>query len=220
MNLNWLTIDTVLLDMDGTLLDLHFDNLFWLNHLPRRYAELHGICLDLATQQLYAQFREKQGTLDWYCIEYWSNTLQIDIRQLKEELRHLIRERPFVQEFLHCLKLCNKQRVLITNAHPQSLEMKLNVTGIGPQLDRIVSSHHYGAPKESQHFWAKLQEQLDFTPGRTLFIDDSEPVLQAACAFGIGHLLTISQPDSQQAPRTPGAFPAIAHFDEIFPAEQ
>lgn len=220
MDLDWQTIDTVLLDMDGTLLDLHFDNLFWLDHLPRRYAEHHGICPDLATQQLHSQFREKQGTLDWYCIEYWTNTLQIDIRQLKEELRHLICERPFVQEFLRRLKLCDKQRILITNAHPLSLELKLEVTGIGPHLDRIISSHHYGEPKESQRFWAKLREQIDFAPARTLFIDDSEPVLRAASDFGIRHLLTISQPDSQQAARALGAFPAIAHFDEIFPPKQ
>ncbi|HBT55971.1 MAG TPA: haloacid dehalogenase, partial [Pseudomonas sp.] len=32
--LNWNAIDTVLLDMDGTLLDLHFDNHFWLEHMP------------------------------------------------------------------------------------------------------------------------------------------------------------------------------------------
>ena len=37
--INWPQIDTVFLDMDGTLLDLHFDNHFWREHMPRRYAE-------------------------------------------------------------------------------------------------------------------------------------------------------------------------------------
>ena len=37
--IDWSSLDTVFLDMDGTLLDLHFDNHFWLEHLPRRYAE-------------------------------------------------------------------------------------------------------------------------------------------------------------------------------------
>ena len=32
--LNWSKIDTVLLDMDGTLLDLHYDSHFWLNVIP------------------------------------------------------------------------------------------------------------------------------------------------------------------------------------------
>ncbi|MCP4043692.1 MAG: haloacid dehalogenase, partial [Gammaproteobacteria bacterium] len=34
--INWNSIHTVLLDMDGTLLDLHFDNQFWLEHVPLR----------------------------------------------------------------------------------------------------------------------------------------------------------------------------------------
>jgi FMN phosphatase YigB (HAD superfamily) len=39
----WEAIDTVLLDMDGTLLDLRFDNYFWMEFLPERYAERHGL---------------------------------------------------------------------------------------------------------------------------------------------------------------------------------
>ena len=40
---DWENIETVLLDMDGTLLDLHFDNHFWLQHVPVCYAEKHGL---------------------------------------------------------------------------------------------------------------------------------------------------------------------------------
>ena len=43
--INWHDIDTVLLDLDGTLLDLHFDNYFWCQHLPLCYARRHGIAL-------------------------------------------------------------------------------------------------------------------------------------------------------------------------------
>ena len=46
--LNWSDIHTVLLDMDGTLLDLHFDNHFWLEHFPARYSEQHGIIVEEA----------------------------------------------------------------------------------------------------------------------------------------------------------------------------
>lgn len=39
---NWKTIDTVLLDMDGTLLDLHFDNHFWLSLVPQEFKQATG----------------------------------------------------------------------------------------------------------------------------------------------------------------------------------
>ena len=50
MNLDWHTIDTVLLDMDGTLLDLYYDNHFWREHVPMRFAEKQKISLDQAKQ--------------------------------------------------------------------------------------------------------------------------------------------------------------------------
>ena len=217
MEIDWSNIDTILLDMDGTLLDLHFDNFFWLNHLPKRYAEHHGLCPDKATTDLHNRFNEKRGTLDWYCLEYWSKELSVNIRQLKEEIDHLIQERPFVQEFLQQLGNQGKQRVLITNAHPQSLELKLSVTGISNMLDHIYSSHQFHQPKESQKFWQSLAKEQHFDPNRTLFIDDSIDVLRSAQQYGIRHLLGISQPDSKLSPRKLDGFPTIVHFDEILP---
>src|SRR5882757_7567074 len=41
--IDWSQIDTVLLDMDGTLLDLRFDNWFWQELIPRRYAAAKGL---------------------------------------------------------------------------------------------------------------------------------------------------------------------------------
>ena len=218
MNIRWGSIDTVLLDMDGTLLDLHFDNFFWLSHLPRRYAEHHGVCPDQATKDLHQRFNEKRGTLDWYCLEYWSDELAVDIRALKDEIQHLIQERPFVREFLQQLANHNKQRILITNAHPQSLELKLEVTGIDGLLDTIISSHQFGYPKESPLFWQALQTEINLKPDRSMFIDDSESILQAAKEFGIFEVIGIRQPDSKQPLRSNLQFPSIVHFDELLPA--
>lgn len=215
--IDWQKIDTVLLDMDGTLLDLHFDNYFWLQHLPIRYAEHFGLCPDEATRDLHQLIASRQGTLEWYCLDYWTGQLGIDIVQLKEEINHLIRERPFVREFLDELQKTGRKRVLITNAHRGSLDIKLRITGIDSSLDTIISSHDYGAPKESQAFWDRLETELRLDPARTLFIDDSEPVLTAARDFGIGQLLGIALPDSQREAKTFNDFQAIQHFDELLP---
>lgn len=219
MIIDWKNIETVLLDMDGTLLDLHFDNVFWLSHLPQRYAEHHGVCPNEATRNLHSKFDEKRGTLDWYCLEYWSDELSMNIRALKDEISHLIQERPFVREFLQQLKDCNKQRVLITNAHPDSLDLKLSITGIADSLDTIISSHQYGHPKESPEFWKSLQAEITFNPSKTLFIDDSETILEAARQYGIQHVLGIRQPDSKQQPLNSHAYPSIIHFDEVLPVQ-
>jgi len=214
----WNEIDTVLLDMDGTLLDLHFDNYFWQTHLPLRYSETHGVEQNEARRKREAHIKAHEGTLQWYCLEHWSESLKLDIRALKEEVKDRIRIRPYVVEFLQQLRSLGKKAVLVTNAHPQSLSLKLEVTGIDRWLDVLISSHQFKQPKEEQGFWRGLELFLPFDPLRSVFIDDTERVLQSAHDFGIRHLLCVQQPDSL-SPRDPiTRFPAFGHFDEILPS--
>ncbi|WP_331344808.1 GMP/IMP nucleotidase [Cellvibrio sp. UBA7661] len=215
--INWDLIDTVMLDMDGTLLDLHFDNYFWLDHLPQRYAQIHNVDLATAHAKLKADIHQYEGTLQWYCLEFWSKTLDVDIPSLKEEVKHKIQVRPHVGEFLQRLRNAGKKVLLVTNAHPQSLSLKMQITQIDQWLDVIISSHEFNEPKESQKFWQELQAREQFDPERTLFIDDTVRILDSAKLFGIKYLLGIHQPDSQKERRME-QYPAIHHFDEIMPS--
>jgi putative hydrolase of the HAD superfamily len=215
MTLNWRDIDTVLLDMDGTLLDLHFDTFFWMQHLPKRYAEQHNMSLEQVAEKLARRMSDFQGTLNWYCTDFWSAEFDLDILALKQEIDHLIGYRPHARSFLEALGTHNKQRVLVTNAHRDSVDLKFALTGIDAHLDSVISSHDYGQPKEDQRFWQQLQENINFDPKRTLFIDDSEPVLRSAEKFGIAHLLSIEEPDSQTARRQPSSFPMLDSFAHL-----
>ncbi len=214
--IDWRAIDTVLLDMDGTLLDLHFDSHFWLEHLPRRYGELHR--LDEATQgALRARIIREQGTLNWYSLDYWSRELGVDVVALKREVQHLIGLRSDALDFLRWLKEAHPRVVLATNADRASLELKLPLTGLETYLDAIVSSADLGVPKEEQAFWFGLQEVEPFDPQRTLFIDDNAAVLESAREFGIRHLLGIKQPDSRRPEKELEEFIALDRFASILP---
>lgn len=213
--LDWQDVDTVLLDMDGTLLDLHYDNHFWLSHLPRRYAEIRGIPLQRAQSQLLEQIDAHRGTLTWYCLDFWTRELDLDITALLREIEDRIALRPHTESFLEGLRAMGKRIYLATNAHRSGLQHKLEITGIDRWFDGLVSSHDYGHAKESQHFWRALQAEIDFDSARTLFVDDNQSVLAAAQEYGIRHLLCIRQPDSRGPLREITDFPAISHFDEI-----
>lgn len=215
--LNWDKIDTVLLDMDGTLLDLHFDNHFWLQHVPLRYAEKNKLTYQQALDELQTRYRSLEGTMNWYCVDYWTKELDLDIPLLKEEVKHLIQVHPFVIEFLESLHKAGKRRVLVTNAHQKSLNLKMNNTPLGGLLDKIISAHQLGLPKEDPLFWNKLHTLEDFNLQQTLLIDDNLNALRSASNYGIEHLLAIYQPDSKAEIKDVGEFQAIHSFKEIMP---
>jgi HAD superfamily hydrolase (TIGR01509 family) len=215
---NWSRIDTVLLDMDGTLLDLHFDNYFWLEFLPVKYATHHRCDVPTASRFLTELSDSLHGTLDWYCLDYWSEKLQMDVEALKREVQHLIRFRPGTREFLDFLAAQRKRALLVTNAHPKAMNLKLQASGLGKHLTQRVSSHNLKLAKENAGFWLRLKDaqQLDFE--RCLFIDDSLNVLRRARAEGLEHTLQVLQPDMTLPPRERSEFPGIVHFNELMSA--
>ncbi len=216
--LDWDEIDGVFLDMDGTLLDLHFDNHFWLEHVPRRYGEARSLSLAAAKAELLPRYRSIEGTLEWYCVDHWSRELGLDIALLKQEVDHLIAVHPHVIDFLDALARRNKRRVLVTNAHQKAIDLKMERTRLAGHFERIICSHDLALPKESPLFWSRVQEVLPFDPERTLFVDDSLSVLRAACDYGFRWLIAILEPDSQAPRRCVDEFPAIANFQELLPA--
>ncbi|MET1079750.1 MAG: GMP/IMP nucleotidase [Pseudomonas sp.] len=213
--LPWSAIDTVLLDMDGTLLDLHFDNHFWLEHLPRRYAEHHGISLAMAELELLPLFERHAGTLNWYCLDFWSRELKLSVQTLKLEVAHLIALRPDADRFLAALRTSGKRVALITNAHRDSLSLKLERIELAPYFDRLISAHDYGYPKEDQQFWSALRDDFGFDPTRSLFIDDNLPILRSAGRFGVAHLLAVREPDSRKGPKDTEEFCAVDDYQAL-----
>ena len=216
ISVDWTAIDTVLLDMDGTLLDLSFDNDFWNHRIVNEYAARNRLDRSVARTKLAPVFLREQGSLNWYCLDFWRTELGFDVGKLKRTFAHQIAWRRTARTFLEHLRGTQCDVVLVTNAHPETLQIKLEQINLSPWFDAIYTSHEFGAAKESQTFWHRLAQQHTFDRTRTLFIDDSEVVLAAAEDYGIEHLFTLRQPDSTQPPREVTQYPAIDGFDDMF----
>jgi putative hydrolase of the HAD superfamily len=207
--LDWSVIDTVLLDMDGTLLDQRFDNWFWQDLIPRRYAEANGLDEAEAALLLRPKFHAVRGTIQWYCIDYWSRELGLDVPALKRAVQSQVGYLPGAEAFLTKLKASGKRRVLVTNAHPLTLAIKNERAQLTDYFDQCYSTHAFDAPKEDASFWPRLRERERFAPERTLFVDDSLPVLDAAADFGIAWLRAVRLPDSGRPKQETGVYTAI-----------
>ncbi len=212
-------MDTVLLDMDGTLLDLHFDTHFWLHHVPTRYGEKHGLNYEASRAELLGRYERMLGTMEWYSVDYWAGELSLDIAALKEEVAHLIDIHPRVPEFLTRLRQAGKRVALVTNAHHKSLGLKMRRTGLESYFDALICAHDFGLPKEHAEFWGRLQAAEPFVAARTLLVDDSLPVLRSARDYGVAFLRAIRRPDTGQPEKDTEEFTALDSFDDIMPGD-
>jgi len=212
---DWAAIDTVLVDMDGTLLDLNFDTFFWRELVPQRYAVRNGLTVLEARAKLEPRFDAKMGTLEWYCLDHWARDLELDLKTLKREHRERIRFLPGAQEFLASVRARGKRLSIVTNAHRDTFAVKAEHTGLDRLVDSVVCSHDFAAPKESAAFWQALEAHEPFDRRRTLLIEDSLSVLAAARDYGIRHMLAIRRPDSQLPPRSTPHFLAVDGVFEL-----
>jgi len=214
---DWKNIDTVLLDMDGTLLDKYFDDHFWEEFVPAQYALKNGISGEKAKDDLMSRYRSREETLDWANLDFWSDQLNLDIPALKRQVQHLIVIHPNVVNFLERVKGMGKEIYLVTNAHGKTLDLKMERTALANRFDGIITSHEIGMPKEDPAFWESLRKVVPFDPERTLLGEDTEAVLGSALRYGIRFLVFVANSSSAKSPRDSDSFYSIQNFGEITP---
>lgn len=217
---DWNNIDTVLLDMDGTLLDKYYDDHFWEEFVPAQYALKNGITETQARDELMPRYRSREETLDWANLDFWSDQLDLDIPALKRKIQHLIVIHPNVVKFLDRVKMAGKGVYLVTNAHSKTLDLKMERTALADSFDSIITSHSIGMPKEDPAFWEDLKKVVPFDPDRTLLGEDTEAVLRSAALYGIRYLVFVANSSSAKPSKDSESYFSIQDFGEIMPEER
>ena len=212
---DWSQIEDVLLDMDGTLLDRHFDNFFFEEELPRRYATLHAISFEEARDRLMSMYRSVEGQLAWTDLHYWTKRVGIDVVAMHKELDHMIGFLPGAEEFLRHLRKLGKRVTIVTNAHEAGVSIKVAKTDLDRYVDRIVDAFEVGALKMRPEYWPNCQRLLGFNPSRSLFMDDDEGCLMAAKEFGVAYLVHSAKSSSRLPPSTLPQFLSITEFSPL-----
>jgi putative hydrolase of the HAD superfamily len=214
-NVNWNKIEFILLDLDGTLLDLNFDLHFWLEYIPKVYSEKHNISFQDAKKIIISRIESQEGKLTWYCLDFWEENLGLDIMKLKKDISYLIQVHKHVLDFLNAAKKNKKQIFLVTNAHRKGIDLKMEASGLQSYFDKIISSHDFGSPKQDQKFWIELANTIDFDKDRSIFFDDSLDVLEAASKFSIKNIVAINKPSTKLDKKNIPGFINIENFSEV-----
>lgn len=217
LDIFWAKIDLVMLDMDGTLLDRHFDDYFWEHFVPDVYARNNRLSSSEARQRLLKKYQAREGTLAWTDLDFWSDELGLDIPSLKMQVDHLIAIHPYVLVFLEYCRKQGKVIWLVTNAHSKTLEIKMGKTALQDHFDRLVCAEEVGVAKEDAGFWQRLQMVQKYNPRRTLLVDDTEKVLRSAAQGGIEYLIHVARPSSRAAVLPSQHFASISYFQELIP---
>jgi len=213
--IDWTQVDDVLLDMDGTLLDRDFDNFFFEEELPRRYAALQGMDESAAREKLFALYRSVEGELAWTDLHYWTKTTEIDVVALTREFSHRIGYLPGAEDFLRALRLRGKRVVILTNAHAEGVAIKCAKTGLDKQVDRIVNAFEVGALKMREAYWPACQRRLGFDPARALYIDDDEACLVAADTFGVRHIRHSAKSSTKRPACLSRHYPSLERLTDL-----
>jgi putative hydrolase of the HAD superfamily len=213
----WQQIEHVLLDMDGTLLDKHFDDYFWETLVPETYAAKRNLDIKQARQELLGKYKSREGTLEWTDLDFWSEELDLDIPALKIQVDHLISVHPYVLDFIEYCRKLNKKIYLVTNAHSKTLDIKMAKTALRGHFDKIICSQQIGVAKEESVFWDRLKTHIPYDPAKTLLADDTEEVLRSAEQAGIRHLVYVAKPSSKAPYCRSDRFHSITYFKELIP---
>lgn len=209
MPINWNDVDDVLLDMDGTLLDRHFDNVFFEVELPRRYALREGLSFEESRNRLMAMYRSVEGELAWTDLDYWTQRVGIDIVAMHKELDHMIDYLPEAIFFLSTLKELNKRVTVLTNAHRAGVLIKTAKTGLDRRVNRIVDAFEVGYLKMRPEYWPICQQLVGFLPERSVYVDDDESCLSAAKQFGIVQVIHSAKSSSGLPADFSSTFPSV-----------
>ena len=196
--MKWNSIETFFLDLDGTLLDLAFDNFFWHEHLPYVYANSKDIEFEKAKEDFEKMYKNKENSIQWYSLSYWSEILEIDLCSELLRVKNKIRTLNNSEKFLQILKERKVRIYLLTNCPRYMLHVKLNQVRFWKFFDEIISSEDFGYPKETDEFWNLLQKKFKYKKTSTVFIDDSKNVLDFSVKSGLNNVFLISKPDSNK----------------------
>ena len=182
-------VDVVSFDLFGTLVDKRPVDYFWLELIPRLYAEERGLELEEARREVFSKYEDVgESDLRWYLPSFWIKELG-----LKASLGELLAEiEPMMEvseEVLRVLsRLSTRYRLIVsTNSSMEFAELALKILDPeGEVFEKVYSCvSHLGIPKKTREFYEYVCADLGVDPRKVAHVGD-DPVYDCAVPSSIG----------------------------------
>ena len=165
-------IKIISFDVDGTLVEAEYNDLVWLEEIPRLYAERENIMFEDAYRFVLGEY-EKVGEKDlrWYDMDYWLRHFGIKktFAEILEKYEDRIKIYPDVKKTLIALR--EKLPMIIITVMPREfLEIKLR------KLDscflRTFSTVSDFKSVKTTHVYKEVCRQMDIAEDELLHVGD------------------------------------------------
>ena len=182
------------LDMDGTIVSRKYVDYFWLELVPRLYAERHCLDLEEAKRVVFNSYDEVgQGDIRWYLPRYWFQRFGL-MDKLDYALREAGRLIEVYEDALKFFELApdHVALVLSTSAAREFINLVFSrVPFLEKRFLRVFSSSSdFSLPGKPPEFFIAIQRELKAGPREILHVgDDPEGDYKNPIAAGLRALL-------------------------------
>lgn len=180
-------VRVVSLDMESTLITGAFSEQIWEKDVPRLYAELKGLPLEEARQQVFRQYDEiGDQRPEWYDVGYWFERLGLpgDWRELPKKRREMCSLYP---EVPGVLKRLDERYPLVVTSNTIREFLEVQISCFEACFHRVFSApSDFGEVKKSPQFYERICASLGVEPGELAHVGDNrEHDYEAAKSTGI-----------------------------------
>lgn len=184
-------VRVVSLDLDGTIVSRDYVDYFWLELVPKLYAERHGLSVEEAKREVLRQYDEVgPGDLRWYKPSYWFERFQLDSGLIEWALGEAGR---LVKPYADALEFLERARgrvevVVSTSASREFVNLVFErVPKLAALVSRVFSSvSDFSLPGKPPEFYRAVLARLGAAPGEVVHAgDDEEADYRVPASLGI-----------------------------------
>ena len=171
-------ITVISFDLNDTLVDREYADYFWLELIPRAYAEKYKLGFNEAYSRVISEYnRVGPNDIKWYLPKYWIRHFDLDVslEELIEETLSKVRIYPEVPEALRKLS----ERFTLIIASNTSIEFidpvleKIHVEVGYDVFDKVFSCvTDLGLPRKEESFYKYVCDALKVVPSEVLHVGD------------------------------------------------